>query len=135
SIDDTRSVVDDVTNEVDPTPANNSATDSDTLIATPAPALTKSDVADTTLSRSNVVYTLTYTNNGSQGATGVTLTDTVPANTTFNATNSMSGWSSADGDLAGTVRTFTVGAVAARASSSADFAVDVAASVAAGRGT
>ena len=32
-----------------------------------------------------VAYTSTYTNAGNQGATGVALTETVPANTTFNA--------------------------------------------------
>jgi uncharacterized repeat protein (TIGR01451 family) len=55
-----------------------------------------------------VVYTLSYSNVGGTTATGVTITETVPAHTTFNAAASTSGWSCSDGSPPATVCTLAV---------------------------
>lgn len=83
-----------------------------------------------------IPYTLTYSNTGNQNATGVVITETVPANTTFlgivldNAAalvvnNSSSGWSCPNRAPAGTVCTLNVGTLPADASRSAIFPVTV----------
>lgn len=58
-----------------------------------------------------VVYDLAYANLGNQEATGVVISETVPANTTFDQAGSSAGWSCADGDPAGTACSLSVGAV------------------------
>ncbi len=62
----------------------------------------------------SLIYTLTYTNAGVIAATGVVITETVPANTAFNAAASLPTiWSCAPGAPAGTACTTTIpGAVA-----------------------
>jgi len=79
-----------------------------------------------------ITYALTYTNAGNLDATGVTLTETVPAYTTFNSSGSASGWSCADGSLAGTPCSLAIGNLAAGASDTARFIVAVDASLPAG---
>ncbi|MCX7545781.1 isopeptide-forming domain-containing fimbrial protein [Marinicella gelatinilytica] len=75
-----------------------------------APDLTivKDDGGAITTPGGVVVYTLGYSNNGTQDATGVEITETVPANSTFNAANSDAGWSCVNGDPAGTVCTLNI---------------------------
>jgi uncharacterized repeat protein (TIGR01451 family) len=71
-------------NESDPFPANN--TDTEDTVVTPPPAdlaLTKSDSADPVDIGDNLTYTIQVTNNGPEDATGVTVTDTLPASVTF----------------------------------------------------
>ena len=69
-----------------------------------------------------IPYTLNYSNTGGTGSTGVTLTDTLPANTTFNAAASSPGWTL----LSGSTYQFPVGAVAGSGGSgSVVFAVTV----------
>src|SRR6185436_6141967 len=73
-----------------------------------------------------VVYVLTVSNVGNQGAAGVVVTETVPAGTTFTAGSSTAGWSCANGSPAGTTCLFTVGALAGGGASTAvNFAVTV----------
>ena len=73
-----------------------------------------------------VSYALTYENLGNIAATGVVVTETVPANTVFVASGSTAGWSCADGAAAGTVCTFAIGMLAGGgASGSLDFAVRI----------
>lgn len=60
-----------------------------------------------------VEFTLTYSNVGNQDATGVVITETVPANSTFHAAASTPGWSCADGAAAGATCIWTVGNLAA----------------------
>ena len=70
-------------------------------------------------------YTLNYANNGTQNTLDTTISETVPANTSFNAGLSSAGWSCADGSTAGTACTLDLGELAAGASSAAIFSVDV----------
>jgi len=56
-----------------------------TTAVTSAPVLSVSatDAPDPAQAGANVTWTLSYANNGNAGATGVVVTDTLPANTTF----------------------------------------------------
>jgi hypothetical protein len=60
---------------------------------------------------------------GNQGATVVQISETVPADSTFNAGVSTPGWSCADGSIAGTACTLTVGALGGGEADTASFAV------------
>lgn len=64
-------------------PANNTATDSDTLTPRADMTVSKTDSADPSVAGTNLTYTVTVTNNGPSNATGVTLVDTLPPETTF----------------------------------------------------
>ncbi|MGE0825506.1 MAG: hypothetical protein AB7G75_24620 [Candidatus Binatia bacterium] len=94
---------------IDSNPDNNS--DSTTISVDdnlPNLSLKKDDGGVTVAPGDNLTYTLVVTNTGVL-ATGVIITDTVPANTTFNASASTSGWSCADGAGAGTACGFNIG--------------------------
>lgn len=123
----TASVADDGLHGADPTPANNSASDTTPVDAAPDLTLTKSDGGATVLPGGTAVYTLSYANAGNQGATGVVLTETVPAESTFDAVSSTAGWACAPDANAGSTCTLTIGALAGGgANGSATFAVTVA---------
>jgi hypothetical protein len=84
-------------------------------------------------------YTINYNNAGSvvdgtgTNATGVVLTETVPANTTADLTNSTPGWTLASGSGgAGSTYTFSVGALNAGTTGSVVFSVDVNSTIPAG---
>ncbi len=94
TIDNTASVADDGANGADPT-ANNSQTVMTPLNAEPAFTLTKSYTGPTPFPGDTIAFDLAYANTGNQGATGVVLTETVPANTQFNAGASDAGWNCA----------------------------------------
>ncbi|MEO8503891.1 MAG: hypothetical protein ABI609_08355 [Acidobacteriota bacterium] len=66
----------------DPTPGNNSATDSDTLGASADLAITKTDGVTTATAGGSVTYTITASNAGPSSATGSTVADTFPASLT-----------------------------------------------------
>ena len=66
----------------DPTPGNNSATDSDTLGASADLAITKTDGVTTATAGGSVTYTITASNAGPSDATGATVADTFPATLT-----------------------------------------------------
>jgi uncharacterized repeat protein (TIGR01451 family) len=68
---------------VDPNPANDSATDVDTVATSADLAITKTDAVDPVVLGDNVVYTITVTNNGPSDAAGVDVTDALPGFTTF----------------------------------------------------
>ncbi|MCX7789973.1 MAG: isopeptide-forming domain-containing fimbrial protein [Chloroflexaceae bacterium] len=116
---------DDGSNGADPTPGNNQASDTTPLTAAPDLELTKSDGGASAEPGGTITFILSYRNVGNQDATGVTLTETVPANTSFNATASTAGWSCAPDGSAGSTCTFTVGNLAAGASGSVNFVVRV----------
>jgi uncharacterized repeat protein (TIGR01451 family) len=61
----------------------------------------------------SVTYTLTYANTGNRGATGVVITETVPANSTFNSGSSTAGWVCTPNNNAGSTCTLSVGGLAA----------------------
>lgn len=70
-----------------------------------------------------LLFTLTYTNSGGSPATGVQITEVVPAYTTFNAAPSSLGWSCADNSPPATVCVLSVPDLAPGGSASAVFAV------------
>jgi uncharacterized repeat protein (TIGR01451 family)/fimbrial isopeptide formation D2 family protein len=117
---------DDGSNGADPTPSDNTGSDDTPVSATSDLAITKSDGGAITTPGGVVAYTLTYTNTGDQDASGVTITETVPANTAFDAAASTAGWACAPNTAAGSTCTLSVGTVAGGGSGSATFAVTVA---------
>ena len=63
----------------DPTPGNNSATDSDTLAPSADLSITKTDGVITATPGGSVTYTITASNAGPSNAPGATVADTFPA--------------------------------------------------------
>ena len=99
---------------------------SDTLTAiSPDLAVTKDDGQATAVPGETLVYTITIENVGLHGAEGITVSDTVPVDTTFNAGNSDPGWSCSGGAPAGTVCTFSFASLASGAQTSVQFAVQI----------
>jgi len=88
-------------------------------------AIEKSDGGSSAVPGGVIVYTLTYRNNGNGAASGVVITETVPAHTTFMAGSSSPGWSCADGSVGGTTCTYTIGTLASGSSGTLTFAVRV----------
>jgi len=74
----------------DNTAGNNSSTVNTTISASADVAVVKTAPA-AAVAGSNVTYTITVTNNGPSNASSVTLTDTLPAGTTFVSENQSSG--------------------------------------------
>jgi uncharacterized repeat protein (TIGR01451 family) len=96
------------------------------LDAVPVFTLDKDDGGVSVDPLATVVYTLTYTNTGDQDASNVTLEDTVPVGSTFDAGASSGGWDCFDGDPEGTLCSISVGTVTGNGgSASVDFAVEV----------
>jgi uncharacterized repeat protein (TIGR01451 family) len=78
----------------DPNPTNNVATVT-TVVATAGQAdlaLTKTGTPNPVLAGNNITYTITVTNNGPATATNVTMTDTLPANTSVVSISTPGGW-------------------------------------------
>ena len=90
---------------------NNCSTVTTPAQGTPALSLKKTLTSGTGTPGGTLVFTLTATNNGNQGAAGVVVTETVPANTTFSAAASSSGWSCTS-PAAGSTCTLTLGTLA-----------------------
>jgi uncharacterized repeat protein (TIGR01451 family) len=63
----------------DPTPGNNSATDTDTLSPQADLSITKTDGVTTATPGGSLTYTITASNAGPSNATGATVADTLPA--------------------------------------------------------
>ncbi|MCP3962334.1 MAG: DUF11 domain-containing protein [bacterium] len=134
----TATAADDGSGGVDPDPSNNTATDTTPLDTGPgggtAPdlGLSKDDGGVTADAGDTVIYTLSLQNLGHQDASGVVITETVPAHVRFNAPASDGAWS-CTGVSAGSTCTLNVPLVAADAAPlSFLLAVDVASPVAAG---
>lgn len=89
------------TNEPVQLQGNNQDSDDTPLIAAPDLTITKDDGVDTVSPGEVLNFTLTFSNAGDQDASGVEITDEVPANTTFNAAASSPGWSCDDPDGSG----------------------------------
>jgi uncharacterized repeat protein (TIGR01451 family) len=75
----------------DPTPGNNSSTDTDTLTPQADMQVVKTGPA-TLVPGQNVTYTITATNAGPSTAVAGTLSDTLPPGTTFASLSSPGGW-------------------------------------------
>ena len=69
--------------QADPDLANDEATEQTEVVVQADLILTKTDWPDPVLAGNTVTYTLTVQNNGPLDATGVLLTDTLPAETSF----------------------------------------------------
>jgi hypothetical protein len=83
------------------------------LDAAPDLGIVKADNGQQVQYGDTISYTLTYSNSGTQGATGVIITDTVPAGTTFNpGSPSSAGWTCVPNNNAGSVCTYPVGPLA-----------------------
>src|SRR5207244_7378868 len=67
----------------DPTPGNNSATDTDTVVVVANLALAKSDGSTTYTPGGTATYSITVTNSGPSNATNVTVTDNLPSGMTL----------------------------------------------------
>ncbi|NJM08301.1 DUF11 domain-containing protein [Candidatus Gracilibacteria bacterium] len=116
-------VTDDGNNGPDPTPPNNTSSDTDRL--PPDLQIFKDDGGVSVRPGGNITYTLSYSNVGLIDALNAVITETVPFNTSFSASGSARGWSCADGAPAGTICVFTVGFFAAGDASDTTFTVRV----------
>jgi uncharacterized repeat protein (TIGR01451 family) len=115
---------DDGSHGPDPTPGNNIDREPTPLLATPDLAISKVDGGEIAISPGQLItYTISYTNTGNQEATGVIITETVPANTTFVGPAS---WSCASGSPAGTVCNLNLPSLAVGATGTISFVVQVA---------
>jgi uncharacterized repeat protein (TIGR01451 family)/CSLREA domain-containing protein len=65
-------------------------------------AITKTDSPDPVVAGANLTYTITVTNNGPNAAQGVSLSDAIPANTTFVSFTAPAGWTSTTPAVGGT---------------------------------
>lgn len=79
--------------------------------ADPIMLVTKDDQVQTTAPDVVIEYLIEYGNVGTQDATGVVITETVPANTVFVAADSSPGWSCASGSGPGTSCEISIGNV------------------------
>jgi uncharacterized repeat protein (TIGR01451 family) len=104
----------------DPTPGNNTATDSDTLAASADLSITKTDGVTTATPGGSVIYTITASNAGPSNATGATVADTFPAALTCTWTCAGAGGgtctASGSGNINGTVNLPSGGSVTYTAS-------------------
>ena len=76
----------------DPTPGNNSATTTTTAKSGADLQITLADSPDPVIAGTNLTYTLQVTNNGPLDADDVSITDTLPAGTTFVSLSTPLGW-------------------------------------------
>ena len=108
-------------------------TASDTLTgSSPDLSLTKDDGVTTVTAGDTPVYSIVIENTGTHDAQNITVSDTVPTGTVFDADGSTAGWSCSDGDPAGTTCTYDIASLAAGANTSISFAVRVDNPIAAG---
>jgi uncharacterized repeat protein (TIGR01451 family) len=77
--------------ETDPSTGNNSATQTTVVDPSVDLAITKAGLPDPVPVNSNLTYTITVTNLGPSSATGVTVTDSLPAGVSFVSANSSQG--------------------------------------------
>ncbi|MDX2417287.1 MAG: hypothetical protein QNK19_07490 [Xanthomonadales bacterium] len=109
-------IADDGTNGDDPTPDDNTDSDSTPVDAVPDLVISKDDGGVSARPGSTLSYTLSYQNVGDQDATGVVITETVPAGTEFIADDSTPGWVCLPDGMADSTCTLAIGDVAAGSS-------------------
>ncbi len=115
----------------DPTPGNNSATDTDTLVPQVTLAVVKTDGSLNYTPGGTATYTVTVTNTGASDAHDVTVADLLPAGLTLTANVTCTATGSAlctpvTGSIGGTSFVMTHGVVGAGAGNSLIFTVPVA---------
>ena len=99
--------------ETDTNNANNSATDTTTATPQIDLQITKSDTPDPVIAGNQLTYTIQVTNAGPSTATGVTVTDVLPATVTFvSGTSTVGSVSNSSGTVTGTIGTLATGASA-----------------------
>ncbi len=125
----TASISDDGTSGEDANSADNTATASNPLQANPDLVLSFGSGAASAAPGGIYAFTLNYSNVGNRDATGVVLTEQLPAGTTFNATASTPGWF----EVSPGIFQLALGTLAGGASGSAVFAVTVNSPAAAGQ--
>jgi uncharacterized repeat protein (TIGR01451 family) len=113
---------DDGTNGSDENPTDNEDEITTNVAAAPDLQLSKDDGGVTAAPGSDITYTLTYTNSGTQDASGVVITETLPSHTSFNASTSPSGWQQVG---ATDQYTYSVGSLAVGPSQTISFVVTV----------
>jgi uncharacterized repeat protein (TIGR01451 family) len=115
----------------DPNLANNSAIVTTAVASanTADIAVTNTPSALTVLAGSNVTFTQVVTNNGPAAGPGITLSEPIPANTTFVSGSGPAGWSCS---ATATTITCSAAALAANASASLNIVLNVTAGTAAG---
>jgi uncharacterized repeat protein (TIGR01451 family) len=119
------SIGDDGASGSDLNPADNTTADTTPVLGVDL-VLDKDDGGATTEPGGSVKYALTITNTGGAGATGVVITETVPAGTSFSAAGSTGGWVCTPDGSAGNTCTWYVGAVAGSGgNATVDFALNV----------
>ena len=121
-ISNTAQVADDGSNGADLNPDDNQASDVDDITASPDLFITKTDDTASASPGQVLVYELSYLNKGSQHASGVVITETLPDSTTYNDAESTSGWQQVG---ATDVYTFGVGNLSVGSGGAVDFAVTV----------
>lgn len=124
-IENTAAITDDGSNGSDPTPADNISTVTTAVTAAPELTIVKTDANASVLAGGTVAYTLTYSNTGTRGASGVVITETVPLHTSFDASASTAGWTCTPDNGAGSTCTFAVGTVEPGDTGDVTFAVVV----------
>ncbi|HMD88019.1 MAG TPA: hypothetical protein VKF38_02545 [Anaerolineaceae bacterium] len=120
-------IADDNSNRPDPNLVNNSASLSIPIyFPQPDLAIMLSDGGSAVAPGGEVIYTLNYANNGDTPSSGVIITETLPANTSFNAADSTAGWQQTGGSGPFTL---SIGSLSIGENGSAKFAVTVASSL------
>jgi uncharacterized repeat protein (TIGR01451 family) len=112
-ISNTASIADDGANGADPTSGNNTGSDTTPVTGGPNFSIAKSDGGALFIPSGGIAYTLTYGNSGNRGASGVVITETVPAETSFDAGSSTAGWACTPDNNAGATCTLAIGSLAA----------------------
>jgi|CXWL01.1.fsa_nt_gi uncharacterized repeat protein (TIGR01451 family) len=96
----------------DPTPANNSATDTDTLDPSADVAITKTDSAASAIPGTPVSYTIVASNSGPSTATGVTVADSFPGILASCSTTSVAAGGATGNDVGPTAGNLSDGGIA-----------------------
>jgi len=101
------------------------STDDDVTVENIDLRIVKDDRGVTSSAGDNIVYDLSYYNDGNINAIGVVITETVPVNTTFDLAGSSGAWSCADNSPAGTTCTQSSGIVIPGGPTTVQFAVTI----------
>lgn len=123
TIDNTASVTDDGATGPDPTPADNTDTDSNSTAVLVDHYVTIDDGDITSSFNSVIVYTVDYGNLGTADGLNTTISIVVPADTSFDAGSSSGGWVCTPDASAGSTCTNNIGTLAGGGTGSLNFAV------------